>query len=269
MSPTSSVRAWLSLLALAVAMPASARTLRVCADPNNLPFSNAKGEGFENKLAELFARELDAELAYVWIPQRRGFLRRTLKAELCDVVMGIPASVDMVATTRPYYRASYAFVVKPGARRIRSLADPALRTLRIGVPLVGDDGANPPPVHALSDRGIVDNVVGYSVIGDYAQPNPPSQVVEAVRRGEVDVAIAWGPVAGYFARTSLPALEVTPLLDREAPPGLPFSFEIAVGLRHKDRALRAELDGVLRRRRPEIHALLARYGVVHPRGGTP
>jgi mxaJ protein len=251
----------LALIAAAAAgAQANRRTLRVCADPNNLPFSNVRGEGFENKLAELVAKELGARLEYTWWAQRRGFIRNTLKANRCDVVMGVPAQMEMVATTRPYYRSTYAFVVATGARPPSSLDDPALRALRIGVPLVGDDGANPPPVLALARRHIVENVRGYSVYGNYSKESPPSDLIEAVRRNEVDVAIAWGPLAGYYAKARAPALRVVPL---EAPEdeSLPFAFDISVGVRRSDTSLRDELDALLLKRRKEIAALLDGYGV--------
>jgi mxaJ protein len=144
------------------------RELRVCADPNNLPFSNRKGEGFENHLAQLIAGELDATVRYTWFPQRRGFIRNTLAADSCDVIMGIPEHSERVLTTRPYYRSTYVFVSrKDRGLKIRSFDDPALRKLKIGVQLIGDDYHNTPPVHALSRRGIVGNLVGYSVYGDY------------------------------------------------------------------------------------------------------
>jgi mxaJ protein len=235
------------------------RRLRVCADPNNLPFSNERSEGFENHIAELVAKEMGAELQYTWWAQRRGFFRNTLKAGLCDVVMGVPTTLEMVLPTRPYYRSGYAAVF--GRRKaVRSLDDPALRSLRVGVQVVGDDGVNTPPVTALSRRGIIDNVFGYSVVGDYSQANPPAEVIEAVRRGEVDVAIAWGPLAGYFATHGAPRLRWA-LLSPSNEASAPLAFDISMGVRHRDRALRAELDRIIVRRHKEIIAILDRYGV--------
>jgi quinoprotein dehydrogenase-associated probable ABC transporter substrate-binding protein len=229
-------------LGLTGASPAPAdarRELRVCADPNNLPFSNERREGFENELAELVARDLDADVRYTWAPQRRGFVRKTLKAHRCDVVMGVPAAMDMLATTRPYYRSGYVFVYAPATPHVRSLDAPELRTMRIGVPLVGDDGANPPPVLALAPRNLVANVRGYPVYGDYREESPP---LRALRRADIDVALA-------------------PIPESEAPRGSTFRFDIAMGVRRADRALRAELDAVIARRGREIAALLDRYGV--------
>ena len=161
----------------------AAGEFRVCADPNNLPFSNDKGEGFENKLAELVAKELGKRVTYTWWAQRRGFVRNTLKAGRCDVIMGVPAQLDMVATTRPYYRSSYVFLSRDDRRiDLVSISDPRLRDLRIGVHLLGDDGFNTPPANALGEEGITRNVVGYSIYGDYRTPNPPARLVRGGRR---------------------------------------------------------------------------------------
>jgi mxaJ protein len=239
--------------------------LRVCADPNNLPFSNERGEGFENRLADLVARELGARVEYTWWAQRRGFFRQTLNAGRCDVVMGVPSSIEMAATTRPYYRSSYVFVSRADRGPVvRSFDDPALRRLRVGVAVIGDDYANSPPAHALAQRGIVDNVVGYSVYGDYARPNPPAHIVEAVAAGEVDVAVVWGPLAGYFAPRQGVPLRLVPVTPEIDLPFLPFVFDIAVGVRRGDDALRAEIDRVLARRRTEVRRILDAYGVPWP-----
>jgi mxaJ protein len=237
------------------------RQLRVCADPNNLPFSNRRGEGFENELARLVASELDADVTYAWFPQRRGFFRQTLKANKCDVVMGVPARSDMIATTKPYYRSSYVFVYGPRTKHVGSLDARELRDMRIGVPLVGDDGANPPPVLALAPRNLVANVRGYSVYGDITKESPPGDVIRAVRSGEVDLAIAWGPSAGWFARAAEPPLAVERIPESEAPPGLTFEFDIAMGVRRADRALAAELNAVIDRRAKDIAAVLDRHHV--------
>lgn len=236
--------------------------LRVCADPNNLPFSNARGEGFENRIAAVLAKDLGRRVEWVFRPQRRGYFRETLSAGTCDVVMGVPAGFERALTTRPYYRSSYVFVSRRGeGPPIASLDDPRLRTARIGVQLVGDDGINTPPVHALAARGIVDNVVGYTLYGDYREPNPPARVVEAVAKGDVDVAIAWGPLAGWYARRRSPvplAVAAVP-----PPPGepMPFQFAIAVGVARKHPELRDLLQGALDRRSRDIDRILRAYGV--------
>jgi mxaJ protein len=244
-------------------VPAPAvRELRVCADPNNLPYSNRAGEGFENRLAESVARDLHARVSYTWWPQHRGFIRNTLKAGKCDVLMGLPSTVELAAATRPYYRSTYVFVSrKDRGIAVRSFDDPLLRRLRIGVQMIGDDGTNSPPAHALANRGIVDNVAGYSVYGDYSQPNPPARIVEAVARGDVDLAVVWGPLAGYFAPRQAVPLALAPVSPQIDRPFLPFVFDISMAVRRGDDTLRAELDSFIERRQPEIDALLDRYGV--------
>jgi mxaJ protein len=162
--------------------------LRICSDPNNLPFSNKAGQGFENRIAELVAHDLAEHLEYTWWAQRRGFVRNTLNAHACDVVIGIPAHVDMMLTTQPYYRSTYAFVTRRDRRlAISSFDDPRLRTFRIGVPIIGDDYASTPPVHALVRRGLTAHMVGFTVYGDYGQPNPPARRGGALARGGGDV----------------------------------------------------------------------------------
>ena len=245
---------------------APVRTLRVCSDPNNLPFSNEKQEGFENRIAEVIARELGAKLDYTWWAQRRGYIRNSIRAGRCDLMMAVPTGMDMLLTTRPYYRSTYAFVTRPGVR-IASFDDPQLKRLRVGVQIIGDDFANSPPAEALSKRGIIRNVRGYTVLGDYREPNPPSRIVRAVAEGEIDVAIAWGPLAGYFARASRVPLRVTPVSPEIDVPYLPFVFDIAMGVRRGEGAFRDTIDQAILRGKPEIDRILARYAV--PRADTP
>jgi mxaJ protein len=237
------------------------RELRVCADPNNLPFSSERTHGFENQIAEVLAHQLGAKLTYTWWAQRRGFFRNTLKARACDVVIGVPVGLGMARTTAPYYRSAYAFVSRADRRlTVHSLDDPRLHGWKIGVQLVGDDGANTPPVHALARRGIVDNVVGYTVYGDYARPSPPADVVRAVIERTIDVAVVWGPLAGGFARSSPVPLTVTPV-DEASDAGLALAFDIAIGVRRPDVELAAELDRALVARRADIDRILDAWHV--------
>ncbi|GAB6196703.1 substrate-binding domain-containing protein [Lysobacter xanthus] len=255
-------RALSLLLLAAVATGAPARELRVCADPNNLPFSKEDGSGFENELVRLLARDLGAEVRYTWWAQRRGNVRNTIGSGDCDIVAGVASGIEMLSTTRPYYRSSYVLVAREGTpwATLTSLDDARLRDARIGVQLIGDDGANTPPAHALARRGLYANVRGYTVYGDYVDATPQRPILDAVARGDVDVALVWGPTAGYFAkdvRTPLHLTPVTPWLDA----GEPMVFDISMGVRREDRALRRELDDALARHAPEISALLDRYGV--------
>ncbi|CDX25276.1 Extracellular solute-binding protein family 3 [Mesorhizobium plurifarium] len=257
-------RVALGITALALLLlpaTAGARELRVCADPNNLPFSNAAGQGFENKIAQIIADDLGAELTYTWWAQRRGFVRNTLKAGLCDLVPGTPTNLEMLRTTRPYYRSSYVFVTRQDSPDVTSFNDPRLRGLRIGVQLIGDDGANSPPVQALGRRGIVGHLIGYPVYGDYSAPNPPARIVEAVASGEIDLAVVWGPLAGYFAQKQTVPLRITPVTPRIDGPQLPLMYDISMGLRREDDALRSDVNSALARHKSEIDAILAQYGV--------
>lgn len=235
---------------------------RVCADPNNLPFSNHQQQGFENKLAELLAREFKSELQYTWWPQRRGFFRNTLDAGVCDVVMGVPMGFDPVLTTQPYYRSTYVFVhPQQAAYRITAFDAPELRHLKIGVHLIGDDYMNSPPAHVLAAKGIVDNVVGYSVFGNYAEDSPPGKIIRAVAEKEIDVAIVWGPIAGYFAKQQTLPLLLTPVPTADSSPTLPLSYSIALGVRRQDEERKTRLNDLLQRKATEIRALLIEYGV--------
>lgn len=238
------------------------RELRVCADPNNLPFSNQQQQGFENRIAELVARDLGAKLSYVWWAQRRGFVRNTINQNQCDLLIGVPASFERTRPTIPYYRSTYVFVTRQDRHlKIASFNDPQLKRLRVGVQLIGDDGINTPPAHALSNRGIVKNVKGYTVYADYRQPNPPARIIDAVANGDVDVAVAWGPLAGYFARREKVPLDVRPVSPQIDLPFLPFVFDISMGVRRGNDALREQLNGIIERRRQEIDRILADYGV--------
>jgi mxaJ protein len=168
----------------------------------------------------------------------------------------------MVATTRPYYRSTYVAVTRAdGDLAIRSFDDPRLRTLRIGVQLIGDDFSNTPPAHALARRGIVANVRGYMVYGDYSRPAPQADIVRAVAAGDIDVAFVWGPVAGYFARRQHVPLRLTPLTPLDDRTEQPMAFAVSMGLRRREPALRADLEGALDRHRGEIAHLLAAYAI--------
>lgn len=253
----------IAILAMMSAGSGNARELRVCADPNNLPFSNKAGEGFENRIAEVVAKDLGASVTYTWWAQRRGFLRNTLNAGLCDVVPGLPVGTELTRSTAPLYRSGYAFVQRKDARPISSFDDPRLRQMTIGVQMVGDDGYNTPPAHALSRRGIVANVRGYALYGDYSKPHPPSVIVDAVAKGEVDTAVVWGPLAGYFAAVESSPLQVTLVRPPFDGARLPFAFDIAFAVRRDDDngAFAQEIGGAIRRHRAEIDAVLAQYRV--------
>jgi mxaJ protein len=251
-----------SVLMPSVTNAAGARELKVCADPNNLPFSNQREQGFENRLVQLVAKDLHAKVVYVWWAQRRGNIRETLKQGLCDIIPGVASNLEMLATTRPYYRSAYVFVTRADRQLdLSGFDDARLRALTIGVQMVGDDFSNTPPAHALARRGIVENIRGYMLYGDYAQDSPPRAIIEDVVNGKLDVAAVWGPLAGYYAGKHEGQLKlqlVQPLIDG---PMLPMVFDVSMGVRKDDHALRRELDAVLERNKAKIDALLRSYGM--------
>jgi mxaJ protein len=249
------------LLALASAALATAadtgRVLRVCADPDNLPYSQQDESGFENRIAAIVAEELHASLHYEWQPLRRGFVRKTMGAGRCDVFIGVPADFEKVLTTRPYYRSSYVFVWRRGADAPHSFSDPRIARNPIGVQLVGNDLSATPPGYALTSVGAISNVVGYTVFGDGPAPR---RMIDALAAREIDSALVWGPQACYFARLAQVPMDIA---IAQAPAALkaPFEFAIAMGVARGNAALRDELDGVLQRRRADIDAVLEQYAV--------
>lgn len=233
--------------------------LRACADPNNMPFSNEQGQGFENKLAELISSKLGMKLEYTWWSQRKSFIKNSLDAGRCDVLLGIPTSLESVLATEPYYRSTYVFVSRRDRNlNIHSLADERLDHLRIGIHVVGDDYA--PPAMALARRGVTANITGFSLFGEYGETDPPRKIIDAVARGEIDVAIVWGPLAGYFAKYADAPLDIVPVCPATFF-GVPFTFEISMGVRKGDEALKAKLEPVLRNESAAIQQILIEYGV--------
>lgn len=250
------------LALLATSCGSSAAPLKVCADPNNLPFSNHAGEGFENKLAEQLAAGLKRPLQTVWWAQRRGFVRNTVGAGTCDVWLGVASGLETLATTRPYYRSSYMFVSR--ANRPLSgltLDDPRLRKLKVGVQLIGDDGSNTPPAHALARRGLAANLRGFTLYGDYRTPEPTAEIVHAVEDGRVDVAIVWGPLAGFVAGRSRGPLRVEPVQPWLDENRWPMAYDISVGVRKGDPRLLAAVERWLGANRKRVDVLLAQYRV--------
>ena len=251
----SSFRSLVCVTALLIGCSAFARDLRVCADPDNLPFSNNKQQGFENRIAELVARNLHANLVYQWQRMGRGFVREYLNTSQCDVLIGIPANFKPVLTTTPYYRSSYVFVTrKDGKLKPASLDDSALHQLKIGVQVLEEDYT--PPATALARRHLQNQIVGFDTTGEDAD-----SIIRAVADRKVDTAIVWGPLAGFFAKR-YPGLELTPVTPQVDPPALPFTFAIAMGVRKGNTKLRDELQNVIDRRQSEINTILDRYGVL-------
>ncbi len=236
--------------------PTFAREVKVCAEPNNMPFSNNRGEGFENKIAKLVASDMGATAKFVWVYEWRGFVRKSLDAGLCDIIPGVPASFDRVRPTNPYYMASYAFVQPANASPITSFDDTKLKNIRIGVQLIGEDSANTPPMNELAHRGITDGIRGYMVIGDWSKPDPLLPIVAGVAHHDVDIAVVWGPVADFYAALQSPPLRVTHI------DNLPtMSFPIAMGVRRSEKALADEISRSLERRKDDIDRILAEYHI--------
>ncbi len=242
-------------------------SFRVCADPNNLPFSNEAGQGLENKLAEIIAHDLSAKLKYVWFSERKNFLKNSLNANLCDAVLGVPIDMDDALLTRPYYRSTYVMVTRADRDlKIDSLYDPQLKDLRIGLHIVEDDYA--PPGHLLAAQGLSSHIVGYSLYGAYGETNPPARLIEAVAENEVDVAIVWGPFAGYFAKKTpvhLAIRSVSPIRFQT----IPFTYSIGVAVGKGDAALQSAIQQVLDKECPRIRALVKEYAFPPPQEDAP
>jgi mxaJ protein len=242
----------------AVADDASAATeLRVCGDPNNMPFSNEKLEGIENKIAVVLAKDLGRSVVYTWWPHQRGVVKRVLNTRRCDVMIGIPKGYDLVAWTKPYYRTGYVIAYRKDRKiKVTSLDDPAMKTLKVGVQV------NTPPHDALGQRGIVDNVVGYQLMFDsnFHAEDYPGKLVEDLIAGNIDVGMVWGPIAGYFAAKKGAPLVLVPIEDH-ADTADRFTFEISVGVRKGNTELKAKLEESLARRHDEIEQILKDFGV--------
>jgi quinoprotein dehydrogenase-associated probable ABC transporter substrate-binding protein len=246
---------------------ADRHTLRVCADPNNLPFSNRTGDGLENKLAQLIAHDLSADVKYVWFSERKNFLKNSLNAGLCDAVLGVPADIEGALLTRPYYRSTYVTVSRADRNlQIDSLYGPGLKDLRIGLHIVEDDYA--PPGHLLAAEGLSGQIVGYSLYGAYGEMNPPARLIDAVANNEVDLAIVWGPFAGYFAKKTPVRLAIQPVSPSRFQM-IPFTYSIGVAVRKGDVALQSAIQQVLDRECERIRALVKEYAFPSPEEDAP
>ena len=256
------------LAAILVAAPAHAQRpaprepglIRVCADPDNMPSSNDKGEGYENKIAELIARELKSKLTYVWYPTRRGYFR-IINGMYCDMAVEAPAGLDIAGVTKPYFRSGYVFVTRQGSglEDISSLADARLKRLKIGVNTYTSDGENSPPAMALSHHGVVGNLTGYNTF--FSDMIRPDDIIKGVANKDVDIAIAWGPLAGYFAKRSPVPLVLKPLPAMDSLSDMPLQYNMGIAVRRRDKEFRDSLQAVLERRAPEIQAILEQYNV--------
>jgi quinoprotein dehydrogenase-associated probable ABC transporter substrate-binding protein len=245
------------------------KVLRVCADPRNMPFSNEKGEGFENKIAELIARKLGKGIGYTFYPQAPGFVRNTLGAYKCDVIMGYPQGNDIVQSTNPYYRTAYALVSRPstGFDDIDSLADPRLKGKRIGIV------AGTPPATLLAVNGLMTTAKPYPLVIDTRVDSSAEAMMKDLATGDIDVAVLWGPMAGYYAMKADPPMKVVPLTKERSGPRL--AYYITMGVRGADQEWKRELNRLIADNQPAINAILTSFGVPllddkdQPIGGAP
>ena len=229
-------------------------SLRVCADPSNLPFSNQAGEGFENKIAELLAGELGVPVRYTWFPQATGFVRNTLMARKCDLVVGISLGFELLQNTNPYYRSSYALVYRSDrGTSISSLQDPSLKDMRIGVI------AGTPPATLLARYGLMGRVRPYQLVADTRFNQPGKQMVEDISAGAVDIGILWGPIAGYYAKRQKTPLSVVPLTSR--PGETKLDYRITMGIRFNEPDWKHRINGLIEEKQDAINAILLDYGV--------
>jgi quinoprotein dehydrogenase-associated probable ABC transporter substrate-binding protein len=257
--------ALLATLAAAVSLPdrSSAQSsdlvvrseLRVCADPANMPFSNDKGEGFENKLAELIGKVLKIPVTYTWFPQATGFIRNTLGAKLCDVVMGYAQGDELVLNTNHYYTAAYVLIVRSDSplASVESLEDPRLQDKSIGII------AGTPPSTNLAIYGLLGKVRPFQLMVDRRFFSPAEDMISQVASGELDVGILWGPIAGYYAKASKVPLTVIPLVKERQGPRM--TFRITMGVRQSDANWKRDLNRIISEHQGEIDAILASYGV--------
>jgi quinoprotein dehydrogenase-associated probable ABC transporter substrate-binding protein len=231
------------------------KVLRVCADPRNLPFSNEKGEGFENKLAELFAEKLQKKLDYMYFPQAAGFVRMTLVAHRCDVIMGFPQGDDLVQGTNPYYRTAYALVAKQGSGldQVAALEDQRLKGKHIGIV------AGTPPATNMAAYGLMTNAKSYPLMIDTRFDSSTVAMINDLMSGEIDAGVLWGPMAGYYARRANPPLHVTPLVKETSGPRL--AYRIGMGVRPADQNWKRLLNRLIQENQPAINKILLDFGV--------
>lgn len=230
------------------------KVFRVCADPSNLPFSDQNGEGFENKLAALFAEKLGKSISYTYYPQVIGFARNTLNAFRCDVVMGTAQGDDIVQTTNPYYHTVYALVVKQGSGldNVETLADPRLKDKQIGIV------AGTPPATAMVEDGLMANAKPYPLTVDTRYDLSSKAMIDDLLAGRIDAGVLWGPMAGYFVRQNADKLTVVPLVHEH---DVRLDFRITMGVRHSDQNWKRQLNQLIAANQDQINHLLADYGV--------
>jgi quinoprotein dehydrogenase-associated probable ABC transporter substrate-binding protein len=257
-------RLWIAVLAALVPMTAvlaadqpeavDRSALRVCSDPGNMPFSNVKGEGFENKIAELFAAKLGVEVRYTWFPQATGFLRNTLRARRCDLVIGMVSGAELVLSTNPYYHSSYVMVTRKADGIIADrLDDPALKSLKVGLI------AGTPPADVAARNGLMAHAKPYDLMVDTRLDSPSRRMVDDLAAGAIDVALLWGPLGGYFAAQHGDLLTVTPLVHEAKSSRM--DYYIAMGVRPGETHWKGDIDTLIRENKDQLLAILRDYHV--------
>jgi quinoprotein dehydrogenase-associated probable ABC transporter substrate-binding protein len=228
---------------------------RACGDPRNLPFSNDKGEGFENKLAEFFAAKLGKKLSYTYFPQATGFVRMTLGSYRCDIIMGFPQGDDQAQVTIPYYRTTYALIAKPGSglEDVTTISDPKLRDKRIGIV------AKTPPGTYMAMNGLLAHAKSYPLFIDTRADSSAQAMMDDLARGDIDCGILWGPMAGYYARQANPPLAIVPLTKETTGPQM--TYRIGMAVRPADQEWKRTLNQLILDNQAEINKLLISYNI--------
>jgi quinoprotein dehydrogenase-associated probable ABC transporter substrate-binding protein len=228
---------------------------RACGDPRNLPFSNEKGEGFENKLAELLAAKLGKKLSYAYYPQATGFVRMTLGSFRCDVIMGFPQGDDQAQLTIPYYRTTYALITKQGSglEDVATIGDPRLKDKRIGIV------ARTPPSTVMAMNGLLARAKSYPLFIDTRADSSAQAMLDDLAHGDIDCGILWGPMAGYYAARATPPLVVVPLVKETM--GAPMTFRIGMAVRPSDQEWKRTLNRLIKENQAEINKLLISYNI--------
>lgn len=230
-------------------------TLRVCADPAGMPQSNIKGEGYENKIAELIAAELNIPVKYEWFPQATGFVRNTLYAGKCDLIVGYAQGDELVQNTNHYYKSAWVLITKPqnGIADIKNLDDPRLKDKRIGIQ------AGAPPATVMALNGLMKHARSYGLMVDRRYESPPEEMIGDLVKGEIDAAILWGPIGAYYAKQAKEPLTVIPLVAETKGPRM--TYRITMGVRPQDQDWKRKLNRLIREKQDDINAILLSYGV--------
>lgn len=228
--------------------------LRVCADPENLPYSNKAGEGFENRIIELVGASLGLEVRYTWFPQSIGFVRNTLRLRDCDLISGITTTSEMVQNTNPYYRSVYTMVYRENSGlEATTMSDPRLRSLKLGVV------AGTPPVDIIARLGLLGNIIPYHLVADTRRHQPARQAIVDVDTGVTDVAFVWGPIAAYYAKQATNRLVVVPLVNEDK--NVRLGFRVSMAVRYNETEWKHRINSVLKELQPEINRILREYDV--------